>query len=77
MLEMTSDEAVELAEEIARLIDEEVPEYAWDKAAEFFEDIREKAIEVGETIENSGHVTDKQASALENWEAGVRRWIRD
>lgn len=74
---MTAAEAIELSEEIVRLIDEDVPEWAWDKAPEFFEDIRQKAVDVGETITQTQRVSEKQASALENWEGGVRKWIRD
>jgi hypothetical protein len=72
---MTPEEAIELAEEIVTLIDEDVPGSAMDKAGDFFEDVREKVVEVQATIEERDHVTTAQANALENWKAGVEKWI--
>ena len=73
---MSAIEASQQCDTIAELIDDDVPEAALDKAPEFFEDVREKVIEVQETIQESGTVTEAQQTALDNWEAGVRRWIR-
>ena len=61
---------------LVELIDDEVPEWALDKAPEFFEDVKEKVISVEEKITLTGSVTPAQSRAIENWEAGVRKWIK-
>lgn len=74
-----SDEVSEALEQVARIvemIDDEVPESARDRAPEFFDDVRRKVVDVGETIEARGRVTDKQRSALDGWERGVAGWIK-
>lgn len=58
-------------------IDEDVPDYAWDKAPEFFESIKEQATDMSETIEKSDRVTEAQMSAIRNWREGVDKWIKD
>ena len=68
-------QAIQKCDEIVDLIDEDVPESAHDKAGEFFESVREGAVEMQETLEETQEVTPAQRSALENWEAGVRKWI--
>jgi vacuolar-type H+-ATPase subunit H len=68
--------AVEAAEETARLIDEDVPDGAKDKNPEFFETVREKSLSIAETIRTRGTVSDKQREALDNMQAGVKKWIR-
>lgn len=75
MAEMTTKEALEACERIGDLIDDELPEAAWDKASDFFEDIKDKVGDMEETIRRLERVTPAQARALENWEAGIRRWI--
>ena len=74
---MTPQSASLKCDEIVELIDDEVPEGAKAKARTFFEDVRAKVMSVQETIERTGRVSSAQVSALEGWEAGVRRWIRD
>ncbi len=74
--DMSALEASQQCDTIVELIDEEVSEEAFDKAGEFFEDVREKVIEVQETIQTAGSVSEGQQTALDNWEAGVRKWIR-
>ena len=39
------------------------------------EDIRERVVEVGETIAEKGRCSDGQAKALENWKRGVSGWV--
>jgi hypothetical protein len=72
-----ADKALETVSRIIDLIDEEVPEWSLDKAGDFFESVREKSVSIGETITRTQHVTEKQLSALEGMEAGVRKWIKD
>lgn len=67
--------ALELVDEIVNIIDEEIPEKAWDRAASFFEDIREKVIDVGQTIRTNDKVSERQMRALEGWKAGVSKWL--
>lgn len=72
---MTVDEAKELIEEIDRMIEDDLSEAAWDKGGAFFEDIRESMANVEATIIVNDHVTDNQESALQNWKAGIEKWI--
>ena len=74
---LSAAEAIEISEDIVTMVDEDVPEKAWDKAAEFFENARRMAVEIGESITQSGNVTAKQAQALQNIKSGVAKWIRD
>lgn len=73
---MDVKEALEACGRIIELIDDEVPEWARDKAPEFFEDVREKVVSVEETITVTADVTPAQSRAIENWEAGVRKLIK-
>lgn len=75
--ELDWEAADEQCDCIVELIDDEVPERAWDVAADFFDDIRDKVVAVQETITQTNHVTEKQQQALDNWEAGVRKWIKE
>lgn len=70
------DEALEQIEEILETIDEIEGDYprSFDKGEDFLEDVREKAQSMAETLENMDWVTDAQARALDNWQAGVNRW---
>lgn len=70
------EQALEQSERIVELIDDEVPDWAKDRATDFFEDIREKAVSVGETISRTKRVTESQQNALDGWERGVRKWIK-
>ena len=73
---MHPDNAIDQAHRIVKLIDEDVPEWAWDKAAEFFEDVRDSVCAVEDTITTTGRVTAAQQIALDNWEESVCEWIR-
>ena len=72
---MTFLQASQQCDTIVGLIDDDVPESAWDTAAEFFESVRDGVVDMQETIDDTGFVTTKQQKALDNWEAGVRKWI--
>lgn len=76
-MSLSLSEGVELCEEIVEMIDDEIPDHAWNKAAEFFEDVRAKAIGVRETLGRTGWVSEGQERALNNWRDGVRKWIHD
>lgn len=71
------EKAVEQGLAIIEAIDEEVPEWAIERAPEFFEDVREKVASVVERIEREQAVSERQLAALDGWESGVRKWIRD
>lgn len=63
-------EAVEQCDHILTLCDD-VPE----RAEGFAADIADKVSGVREWIVENKHVTPKQLSALEGWEAGISKWI--
>ena len=75
---MTLNDALGLVEEICDTIDEiDVDTKARAVDVNFdLEDIREKVVDVGETIEKTGRCTDGQAKALQNWRRGVGGWVR-
>lgn len=73
--ELSAEEALEEISSLCDLIDDEVPEYALDKAPDFFESIREQASDMSETIERTQEVTEKQVTAIRNWREGVEKWI--
>lgn len=68
-------EATDLAEEILRLIEEDVPEQAKLNRANFFESVQEGVGAVLETIEKLKKVTSNQLRALNNWKSGVEAYI--
>lgn len=71
------NDALDQCETILNLIDEDVPEWAWDKSPDFFEKIQERVRSMSDWIEDHEHVTEKMADALDNMEAGVRKWIKE
>lgn len=73
----STQDALELVGTILDLIEDEVPDWAKEKASDFFEDVEEKVREVGKTIEARGMCTERQYNALQGWERGVRGWIKD
>lgn len=62
--------ALELVDSICDLADD-APSWCQD----FAEDVRDKARDVGETIERTQRVTPKQRSALESWKASLGRQV--
>lgn len=76
---MDVDDALELCEDIITMIDEDLDliekQEQSDRCQEFCESVREQVTGISETIEDRGRVTDRQASALENWKAGLEKWI--
>lgn len=68
------DEAIEMVNEIQSLAESsDLP----SAGEEFAASVSEKAGSIGETIEESGYVTENQERALENMLSGLRRWFRD
>ena len=70
-------DALNQCETITELIDNEIPEWAWDKSPEFFEGICERVGSISEWVEEKEHITQKMADSLDNMERGVRKWIKD
>lgn len=69
-------DALSQVERILDTIEEDVPEYAKNRATEFFESVEQKTRDVGQTIERTNRVTEGQQRALDGWEAGVRKWVK-
>lgn len=67
------DSALAMVAEITDSIDD-ASESVVDRAAEFFESVREGAVAIGKTIEETRRVTPPQQKALDNWLAGVKKW---
>lgn len=53
---------------------EENYSHIWDRGEDFLEDVRDKLVEVRDTIKQAGEVSLRQATAIENWCRGIRRW---
>ena len=67
--------AIDQCDAILEMIEEEVPERAWDKARDFLESVQTGVAGVRETIVRTNRVTDKQQTALDNWERAVDKWV--
>ncbi len=61
------------------LINEIRDEYPriWARGEDFLADVEAKILAVRETVAQTGHVSPRQQAALDNWDAGVRRWHPD
>ena len=71
------DKALDQCETIIELIDNEVPDHAWDTSPDFFESIREKVNSMSEWIEENEHITPRMQKSLDGMEQGVRKWIKE
>lgn len=67
-------EALELVESILDTI-EEVPDWKQEKDPDYFESVKDKAEDIGQTVHDRNDVTEKQLAALKNMLAGVRKWL--
>lgn len=67
--------AVKQADDLLERIEDDLPDRAWDKAAEFFESVQAGVRDVRATIVRLNRVTGGQLRALESWEAAVGKWI--
>jgi hypothetical protein len=65
----------EALERLAEIVDlcEQVP----DRGAEFAESVAGGARSMAETIDRTQKVTEEQNRAIQNWDAGVRAWLKD
>ena len=63
------DDTLEQVERIQELTDN----CHWEDA----EEAAETSKQIGETIDNTGRVSQKQQEALDNIEAAMKKWIRD
>lgn len=67
--------ALEQADRILAAIEDDLPDHAWDKAAEFIEDVEAKVKAVQTTISLSKTVSERQQAALDSWESAIGKWI--
>jgi len=67
--------ALKQADAILDAIEEDLPERARDRAAEFFESVQAGVKDVRATIVRLNRVTAGQLRALESWAAAVGKWI--
>ncbi len=67
--------ALKRADDLLDLIEDDVPERAWDKAQAFFESVQTGVKAVRATIARTSRVTENQLRAFDNWEAAVGKWI--
>lgn len=77
MASLSWDEADELCDEIIDMIEEDLPEGAYDKAPDFFEGVLEKTRSMQRSIQDRHSVTQPMVNALENMKEKVGNWFRD
>jgi len=65
------EDALEIADEILDMIDNDLPE----EAEEFAESVEEKVRDIRNWIEDHRHVTERQVEALENMKRGCEKWM--
>ena len=70
-------DALEQCETILELIEYDIPSKAREDSPDFFEPIEERVTSMAEWITSNERITPKMAKALDNMEAGVRKWIRE
>ena len=73
---MSVKKANEQCDRIVETIDE-LDEEVFNKASDFFEDVRTNVVDVQETICKRELVTENQQRALDNWERGVNKWVHN
>jgi len=73
------EDALEAIDSLVGMIDdlEESHERTYERGLEFFEDVREKAVSMSETITEREEVTERQSEAIAGWTAGVQKWHPD
>lgn len=52
-------------------------EHTWERGEVFLTDVRSKLLDVKETILQTGRISTRQQSAIDNWVDGIRRWHPD
>lgn len=70
-------EAMDVAMEIVRVIEEEIEEYTKVKHEDYFESVMDKARAIYKTIKNSNHASKGQRNALDNMLAGIKKWVHE
>lgn len=65
-----ADDAIAQGNRIRETIEE------LDKTNDFLDDVDERIADMIKTIEHTNRVSDKQQSALDNWEAAVNKFRR-
>ncbi len=73
---MDQQDFLNKASEIIELL-EDLPEDTYAKGSEFFDSVREKIDSMSNSVEQGLPVTQRMQIAMENMEAGVRKWARD
>jgi hypothetical protein len=70
-------EASNLCDEIVEMIDDDISEDAYDRAEDFFDGVRARAVSMQEWIDDAERVTPKMVDALTKMKQSVKAWIRD
>ena len=68
------EDAEELSEDITNMAEASALPSA---ASDFASSVCTKACSIGETIDRTGEVSDRQLTALQNMRDGLARWFRD
>lgn len=48
-----------------------------EAAFEFVEDVNNKSVSIGDSVEKQGYATERQFQAIDNMLGGARKWHRD
>lgn len=72
--EISVDEALEQAKQIVEKIDG-APNDVQRRAVNFLEDVRDRVTSMTETMTNSRRCSERQKSALDNWEGAIDKMI--
>lgn len=73
----TVAETLQQCDDLLSILDDDIDSDTHDKATEFFTSIEQSVHDVRDTIERLDRVSDRQATAINNWEAAVLKWIPD
>jgi uncharacterized protein YbjQ (UPF0145 family) len=67
--------ALDQAERIIEMIEEDLPEGKYLQAQDFFDDILEQVRDVHGKIDRFREVSKGRQRALDNWEEAVAKWL--
>ncbi len=73
---MDQQDFLNKASEMIELL-EGLPEDTYAKGSEFFDSVRDKIDSMSNSVKQGLPVTQRMQIAMENMEAGVRKWVRD
>ena len=68
---MGPDQAIDLCDVILDQLLDELP----DEASDFRASVEERVTDMRQWVVERGHVTERQAEALQNMRAGCERWL--